>query len=280
MVKRDSKWNMYALIMGLYAAFVTTSGVAQKNLPSEEKNRKNSISLYTGYHSNKSQDLVISEKIYKGAATNVFGLNYTRLVKKGLYMATFESDKISISPSELINTPAFGQREKSQVEQLNLELAYVREIGKSNTFNWYLGGLLKAKYYEANITFGLGDEKSYLYENTLNALVMTSYSLNGKSRIAAKLYLPVLAFTARPEYAIVDNLDIQGAEGLDYMYSKGELGSWNQYKGVNLSLGYERHFSTTFSGFMNYHLAYWQVSIPEKMNVLKNNIDLGLTVRF
>lgn len=266
--------------MGLCVVLVTTNGVAQEKQSDGVVRKQNSVSIYTGYHSNKSQDLIISEKIYKGGSANVFGLNYTRQMNRGKYFANFESESFTISPDELINSPAFGQREKSQVEQLNLELSYAREIKKSNTLQWYVGGLFKAKYYEANIEFGLGDETSYLYENTLNALVMTNYSLSDKSRIAAKLYLPVLAFTARPEYAIVDNLDIQGADGLDYMYSKGELGFWNHYRGVNLFIGYEKLFNATFSGFINYHLEYWRVSIPEKMNVLKNNIDFGLTVRF
>ena len=185
-----------------------------------------------------------------------------------------------ISPTERIQSPAFGDRQKSQSQAFNLTVGYAKHWRQTDKMNWYFGGLFNAQFLSTEFTFGFGTNQSYFYENSISPWLVTEYQINPKNRMRFSFHFPVLSFIARPEYAIVDNRTIQGESGLGYLYKKGELALIGDYLSLDLAVGFYSSLSNALDGFVRYNLNYWQYQKPEKLYALKNSIDLGLSLNF
>ena len=247
---------------------------------SAQTDKKNTIYLYTGVHLSKTQDLVFSPLIYSGGAINTLGLGYERRSQKGYFQFSFNYDRVKVKPQERISSPAFGDRAPSNALQLDLNFAYSRQLMAGPKLKMMVGGLFQIRFQDTKYQFGLNDQYSYFFENSLNPMLLVDYQLKSKSRLQANFHFPLVSFNARPEYAIVDNRSIQGEDGIGYLYKRGSWASLGSYQAFNLSLSYIKTFSSSFEGFVRYQLNFRRFTQPQTIRVLKNNFDLGLSFRF
>ena len=252
-----------------------------KYLIAQENDNNNTLDFYIGYHFNKTQDLVFSPLIYQGASFNGLGIRYENVSKRALSQLSFFYDKIEVSHNTPISSPVFGQRAPSESQLFDLKLGYAFSLKQSEDFQWYVGGIFEAKYLATDFIFGLGVEESYLYENTLSPWLLISYQLNQSYQLQAQAHVNLISLVSRPEYSIVDNRNIQGEEGLKYLYNKAEIvlpgGGFQSY---NLAIKFSRALSSRIDVFGQYQLNYWRVDKPETLSVLKNNFGLGLSFNF
>ena len=252
-----------------------------KYLIAQENENNNTLDFYIGYHFNKTQDFVFSPLIYQGSSFSGLGIRYERASKRALSQLSFFYDKIEISHDTHIASPVFGQRAPSESQLFDLKLAYALPLKQNEGFQWYLGGIFEAKYLATDFIFGLGVEESYLFENTLSPWFLISYQLNPSYHLQAQAHVNLISLVSRPEYSIVDNRNIQGEEGLEYLYNKAEIvlpgGGFQSY---NLAIKLSRTLSSRIDVFAQYQLNYWRVDKPETLSVLKNNFGLGLSLNF
>lgn len=268
--------SIFFLLVLIYSAELT----AQNNRDqTESEKHKNTITLLLGYHFTQTQDVVYSPMIYNGSSANAVGLNYQRFTKKGFHHFAFNFENIEVTATELISSPVFS-RVPSEALQASIQYGFVHKWKSTEKINFYAGGLLQAKYQNTTYNFGFNDEESYYYENSINPWAIMDYQLNTKNQIRTSLSFPLLAFITRPDYAIVDNRDIQGEDGIDYLYKKGEFSSWENFQAVDFSIGITRHLSPSIDLLAVYKIKYFRYKKPEPIAVLNNSIDIGLTFNF
>ncbi|MEM9328091.1 MAG: hypothetical protein AAGA85_20660 [Bacteroidota bacterium] len=238
--------------------------------------KKSSIRLAGGMAIVDYQDLVFSESIYEGSGLGSIELGYHWSHRRSAINAQLSYTATSVAPENLISSEAFGQREESSFLQVALDLNYAYQVIDVSGFRGYAGVNLQAKYQENTMVFGLGEESSYAYLNTLGPHVMLFYSLPEGWELQGRLSLPLAAFLARPEYAVVDNGDIQGKEGFGLLYSKGQLVSLGDYTAIDLSAKLSHGISRRLTGFLAYQFEYQNISIPAPMHLQTSTVKLGI----
>ena len=244
---------------------------------------KNKITLFTGYHFSKSQDLIFSDMIYKGHSGSTIGLEYERITRKGIHWIRGAFDKANVESTKLISFEGFEgtqSRQASDALQANISYGYGRLLTSSEAFRFYLGGMLETKVHLTNYQFGLSENDGYLIANSVNAWLRTEYQLDEKNSVQAALYFPLLSWIGRSEYSIVDNEEIQ-YEGSDFgfIYKKAELNSWSSYKAWNMAFSFSHTFSPALGFNIRYQLDYLRHTDPLAISVLKNHFDLGFSLK-
>ncbi len=209
-----------ALFIGLLGAQLA----AQEGIHNSSSDRKsNTLQIAWGVQYNRAQDLVFSPMIYESNAAWTLGLNYKKQKARGWYQLGFAYDDAKLSPETLITSPVFGTRARSESKQFALHFAYAGLMNDHQKFNIHLGVQLDVRFHQIDYAFGLGIEESYFFANSVSPLLNFAWRLGEKNRLETGFSLPLLSFIARPEYAIVDNRNIQGEEGIAYLYKKGNL---------------------------------------------------------
>ena len=256
--------------VGLFIATIPLFG------QDDPTNKKSSIFLATGYTIIDYQDLVFSESIYEGSGLSYLSLGYARQGSRTIFRAKLSSIANPVAPEILISSEAFGQRAESAFSQLTLDLSYTRQMIEAAGLKGYVGLQLQAQYQENEIVFGLGDRTSYAYLNSLSPLLRLYYDLTNDWELQAGLSMPLVTFLARPEYAVVDNEDIQGKDGFGLLYSKGDFMGPGDYKRIDLSVQLNHRISRRLSGLVAYDFAYQKIARPDTMHLQTNIIKLGI----
>ena len=275
--------HLYLILLLLLSCVIALSG--QEGADSFKENQaRNAIGIYWGFHSNWSQDLVFSPMIYKGNSFTNLQLQYQRNTAKGLHRIGLAFDKMEASSTNLIQFTSFNEtisRIPSEILQVNINYGYAREITTGKKLNIHLGALLETKLHLTKYNFGVSDDEGYILMNSLKPWLMAAYDLDVKNGIQVELLFPILSFVSRPEYAIVDNNEIQN-EGSDlaFLYQKGELASFGALLAKRIALSYTRTLSPRTQFSFGYTLDYLKYKKPEAIRVLKNNFDAGLTFSF
>ncbi len=256
-------------------------GIAQ---PATNSPHRNQLQLSLGYHHNQSQDLVYSPMIYRGGSATALGLTYRRSTAKGLHQFRAAFDQTEVTSTDLISFevgPQTRTRIPSQALYVSAAYGYAHNIISNNRLELFLGALLEARIHLTGYEFGVSDDDGYMIANTLNPWLRGTYQWSEKAQLEAEVYLPLLAWVSRPDYAIVDNEAIQhDGSDLSYLYPNGELTSWNAYRAINVSLFYNWRFSPGFQAGIGYRMDLQQMKNPLPINVLKSQVDLGFSFFF
>ncbi len=281
------KPKLQLLKLSVLVLFIMSQNYALSQIDAhflEASPSKNSISVLLGLHFNRSQDLVFSPNIYQGSAVPALSLVYERQAKNGKHRILLAYDNIEVIGPDLISFDLFGEtrtRIPSQASQINIHYGYAHRMSKNEKLQFYLGGILEAKIHLTNYEFGVSDDEGYIFANSLHAWVAATYHVNEKSSFQAELFSPVISLVSRPEYAIVDNEEIQhDGSDIGFLYQKGELASFDKYKAINFSIGYTYELSSFTHLKLGYRLDYLRYTDPLPISVLKNNFDFGLSFNF
>lgn len=279
-MKPKTLWMILPLLFQFYG-----SSWGQIDAPSLMEGKKgNRINFLWGYHLTKSQDLIFSPMTYEGNTGSALGLEYERDGQRGLHQFRLAFDKTQVSGTPLINWEAFDgtrTRKPGEALQINISYGYMHALSTSENFTFYMGGLLEAKIHHTTYHFGISEEEGYVLANSLNSWMRADYRINQKNTLQASLFLPLVSWISRPDYAIVNNEEIlhEGSD-LAFVYQKGALASWGAYRAINFSLVYERAISAAVSLQLRYQVDYLRYEEPLVINVLKNNFDVGIGVDF
>jgi len=241
--------------------------------------KKSSIYVAGGIAIVDYQDLVFSELIYEGSGMGSVEVGYSWMRKRSAINVRLSYLATGVAPENLISSEAFGQREESSFAQVGLDFDFAYQVLDISGFSGYAGINLQAKYQENTMVFGLGEESSYAFLNTLSPHITLSYELPKGWELQCRLSVPLVAFLVRPEYAVVDNEDIQGKDGLGLMYSKGGFVSLGDYTAVNLSGQLSHGISQRLTGFLAYQFDYQKISVPAAMHLQTSTIKLGIDIQ-
>jgi len=256
-----------------------------QNIDTQKQVNKNKLTFYGGFHYTKSQDLVYSPLIYKGGGGNAFGLRYERFSRRGFHQLNIAYDHISVaSTAPPVSFDLFGKtitRIDSRAKQFYINYGYVEQLNRTSKFAFYLGGLLEAKINLLDYQFGLNDEIGYSLIHSISPWVVSKFSISLKQYLQVEVHFPLLAYSARPDYSIVDNEEIQH-EGSDFtfLYNKGTFASINTFQAIHFSLAYHREISSLIHLNFNYDLGYLKYKKPATTTILKNNFDIGIAFNF
>ncbi len=276
---------MKPLIFSLAAMIILMSSAkVWSQISTIDQGLKNKLQLYWGYHLTKSHDLIFSPMIYSGNTAVALSLEYERGTPHGLHQIRLAYDKTNVSGTPLISWEAFEgtrMRQPGEALQLNISYAYLHQFFSSEDFQFYLGGLLEARIHHTSYYLGISEEEGYVLSNSLNTSLQVDYRLNEKNTVRASFYIPVLSWISRPEYAIVDNEEIQH-EGSDlaFVYQQGKLASWGTYRALNCALAFTHSVSSAVNLSFRYQLDYFRYTEPLKASVLRNYWDVGVGFNF
>lgn len=273
-------------LLTLLGSLLLTSTVlpAQSNFFTNEKYAQNSLSLQLGWQWNQAQDLVFSPLIYSGSSLSNLTLQYERYQKRGIHQLSLGYNQSDIRAAPLITFTDFGQsftRIPSILRQVNLSYGYAHLVKRTDSFQWYVGGIVETQLHHTTYNFGLSDDEGYLFTNDLQAWLMAFLQLDSKNRIRFDLSIPLLTYATRPEYAIVDNEEIQhNGSSLAFLYQQGEWASLNNYLAMDFGLTLDHRISNTAAIQVGYGLAYYRYEQPLSISILKNQFNLGLSFTF
>ena len=242
------------------------------------------ISFFAGYHSQKNQDLIFSPLIYQGSSINALSVWYERKGSKGYHRLSISYDKIDVKAADLITFTDFNRsfsRIPSEAKELSILYGYAHTLKDQGRLTLQAGALLETNIYFTQYNMGLSEEEGYLLPTSLQPWFLLQYELNSKSVLEWEVYVPVLSWISRPEYAIVDNEEIQyEGSDLSFVYGKGKLTSFNHFRALNLVGSYTRQLSSRLGLRLRYRLNYSRHSDPLTISVLKHHVDLGLSCNF
>ncbi len=264
--------------------FGITSMQAQSTFFTNEKYPQNGLSIQFGWQWNRAQDLVFSPLVYTGSSFTNLTIQYERYQKRGIHQINLGYNQSDITAAPLITFTDFGQsftRIPSVLRQIHLHYGYAHLIKNTDTFQWYVGGILETQLHHTSYNFGVSDDDGYLFSNDLQTWLIAFLQLDSKNRIRLNLSLPLLTYATRPKFAIVDNEEIQhDGSGLAFLYQQGEWASLNNYLALDFNLTLDHRISNTAAIQLGYGLEYDRHEQPLSTSILKNQFNLGVSFTF
>ncbi len=244
---------------------------------------KNSIRFAFGPYWAKTQDLVYSPMIFSGGSFGGVGLEYARMSDKRIHEAGININQADIESTELLtfNIGSLGERQPSSVNLIQLYYRHYWKLMDRSKLSLWGGAMFENQALIHEYLFGFNDDTGFVISYSLMPVLKLFYQPSEKHQLSADLGISALAFVARPEYATVDNEEIQN-DGSDYFYHHRDgqihsiFGFYNAYFSVKYKYSLSRRFGTTAA------LQFRQLSHSEPLEVAatSTNLNFGFDLSF
>ena len=240
---------------------------------------KNALRISTGFHTIKVQDILYSPMIYRGSSIANLRLQYDLHSRNGLHQFAAAYEQMGLTGPIFIQSPEF-ERQSADILFAVVSYSYLHSLKSTDNTSISIGGRLATHFHNTTYPFGFGGEEGYLFVNELGLKMRGDYLLKGKYLVTTQLVIPVLSLVARPEYALVDNQDIQGADGIGYLYERSSIASFTDYRSITVKISFDVKLTNHLLAGLGYQGNILRVDTPEPITTIKNYVDLSLAFQF
>lgn len=197
------------------------------------------------------------------------GIGYEAMKKDRKRMTTFALDWEGASVNK--------GSDKYKVNEFSLQWSDGFKIGvnRLGRFNAFVGYSL---HFNPSFIKISGKDDHYYTWSTINSFgLYQSYQYNWERQsISLDVHLPVIGFASRPGMVIVYPDDFNGL--LYDSYSKLELISWDNYKDIEVKLGYHRELTSRWQ--LNAGAQYRYMELETAFPVRSSIVDVQAGVSF
>ena len=117
--------------------------------------------------------------------------------------------------------------------------------------------------------------------HSISPWLVGKFKLNSKQYLQIEAHIPLLAYASRPDYAIVDNEEIQYDGGDSaFLYEKGAFVSLDTLQSIHFSLTYHQKITHSINWTIRYGVDYLRYTQPSSHTLLKNVLDIGISLSF
>jgi hypothetical protein len=247
---------------------------------------RHSIGLHSGYLYMANRDDLASPMRYSGGSSPwMLSYDYLGDIHR-------HSVRLSYRNSQLESAIASNGLHQGEEYGVSTEYAYFHRISilDERNLRTFIGATwenaIDAIKYNYNLRYGGGTTRNGMAYSSLSVTGLAEYRSSVRGTLNARLSIPFVAFAIRPGWAITapssdEEIWTESSmkENLVHLILKsGRIVSWNSFRGISMSIGYDYALAPSLDFSMRYAFQYTYYSWPIPMRTVIGQFDVGLSL--
>ena len=273
---------MKLIFLSLFCGLTTFSCFAQ------ETKKENILALSFGPSFIKRQDLIFSPVIHSDFTLLNLGMEYTRKAKyfqkASLHYANY--NPMVAGPYEFTEHSEPNTAYPHSFNLVDLDYQFGKKFKETKQATITAGGLFSTDIQATSYVYGRISSFGYFAAFGLGIFGNYERPINEKSKLAATLKLPLIAWVARSPYLVNDDEFIENISShsgfktfMEYI-GDGEIVTWNKMQTLDLELKYEYEYNERWNFGAGYLFELIHMSQPRNLLSFRNSLNLTANYKF
>jgi hypothetical protein len=247
---------------------------------------RHSIGVHSGYLYLANRDDLASPMRYSGGSSPwMLSYDYLGDIHR-------HSIRLSYRTSQLESAIASNGLHEGDERGASIEYTYSHKVNIVDVRNLrtFLGATwensIDAIEYHYNLQYGGGITHNGCAYSSFGVTALAEYRSSTHGTLNARLSIPLVAFAIRPGWAITapssdekvwNELSME-ENPLDLILKSGRFVSWNSFRGVSVSVGYDYALAPSLGFNVRYAFQYTYYSWPIPLRTVVGQLDVGLSL--